>query len=133
MMPPFNSRYRIVLLLLILGGGILAGCASTLASPRGPDPFASSTGGHFFLEVRNTLEEDVTIRLRAGRHSQDLGAVSARTMIRLTVPWDDHGRLSVQIEPMTGSRFTFPPREVGNGEALELVIQNPLSSSRFGR
>jgi len=133
MMRRLDPGCRMVLLAFVFGGASLAGCVPSLATPRGPDPFGSSAGGHFFLEVRNTLEEDVTIRLRAGRHSQDLGAVSARTTTRLTIPWDDHGRLSVQIEPMTGSRFTFPPREVGNGESLELLIQNPLSSSRFGR
>lgn len=122
---------RSAALLLVL---LLAGCASSLSTPRGPDPFGGgATAGHFFLEVQNTLEEDVTVRLRAGRYSRDLGPVSARSNVRLTIPWDDHGRVSVQIEPDTAGRYTFPPREVGLGEALELVILNPLARSRLGR
>jgi hypothetical protein len=118
---------------VLLSALLLVGCASSLQTPRGPDPFGGGAGGHFFLEIRNTLEEEVTLRIRAGRHSQDLGRIQARGHTRVTVPWDDHGRLSLQIEPMTGGRFTFPPREVGVGELLELVIQSPLDRSRFGR
>lgn len=112
---------------------LLPGCVSSLRTPPGPDPFGGGGGRGFFLDVQNTLDESVTVRLRAGRHSQELGVISARSVLRFTIPWEDHGRLSLQIEPMTGGRFTFPPREVANGDALELVIVSPLARSRFGR
>ena len=108
-------------------------CMGMGAGPSGPDPFDSSGPGMVFMEVRNTMEQEVVIRVRAGRFNQDLGSVQARSVTRVSFPWADHGRLSVQIEPAMGGRFTFPPREVAGGDILELVIQQPLERSQLRR
>ncbi len=126
---PHLGRATVILGVLLLTGG----CMGMGSGPSGPDPFDSSGPGIVFMEVRNTLEQEVIVRVRAGRFYQDLGAVPARSVTRVTFPWNEEGRLSVQIEPLMGGRFTFPPREVVAGDILELVIQQPLEQSRLQR
>jgi hypothetical protein len=106
--------------------------ASAPAPPPG-DPFRGDAEGIVFLEVRNTLEEEVRIRVRSQAGGMDLGSAPARTVTRLTFPWGDFGRLSLQLEPATGSRFTLPPLEVHAGAVLELVIQSPVDRSTLRR
>lgn len=132
---PRLRRPRLIpALLVVVGVGMsTAACMGMGTGPSGPDPFDSSGPGLVFMEVRNTMEQDVTIRVRAGRFSQDLGSVQARSMTRVSFPWANHGRLSVQIEPAMGGRFTFPPREVVAGDILDLVIQQPLERSQLRR
>ncbi len=119
--------------LVVLASALLGSCLPAAGGPSGPDPFGGSAGGIIAMEVRNTLEEEVTVRVRADRFQRDLGQVSGRSYTRLSFPWADHGRLSVQIEPATGSRYTFPPMEVRAGELLELVIQLPIERSQLRR
>lgn len=132
---PLSRRPRLILALIVTAGLSLpmAACMGMGTGVSGPDPFDASGPGLVFIEVRNTMEQEVIIRVRAGSFRQDLGSVQARSVTRVSFPWAEHGRLSVQIEPALGGRFTFPPREVVGGDILELVIQQPLERSQLRR
>lgn len=129
---PERSRPRAIPLVGLLAF-LLAGCASLGHAHLRDNPFERDAQGVVFLEVRNTLEEDVHLRARTRSGVRDLGVVSPRSVTRLTFPWGEFDRLSLQLEPATGSRFTLPPLEVRSGEVLELVIQSPIDRSSLRR
>jgi len=118
---------------LLVLAALLTGCSGLGQAHMRGDPFRADSEGIVFLEVRNTLGEEVRIRVRSQAGGMDLGSVPARTVTRLTFPWGDFGRLSLQLEPATGSRFTLPPLEVHAGEVLELIIQSPVDRSTLRR
>jgi hypothetical protein len=112
---------------------LAAGCAGAAAPRTPPDPFGHESGGQVFIEVRNEMEEDVLVRLRSGSIQRDLGSVPPRTVTRMTFPWSDFGRVTFQLEPASGSRYSLPAAEVRPGDSLELTIQNPISRSQLRR
>ncbi len=121
------ARAGAVLLVLTL-----AACGQARGAQAG-DPFERGSAGVLHLDVQNTLEEDVIIRVRAGNTNREIGQVRARSQARFQVPWGDFGRLTLQLEPLGGSRYSMPAVEASSGERLFLEIVRPIERSTLRR
>jgi hypothetical protein len=122
------ARLGVALLLCLLPA-----CARYSHEAMRPDPFGSQEAGVVLLEVRNLLEEEVTVRIRSNALRADLGVVPPRGVATLNFRWPGLGRATFQVEPISGSRYSFPVVEVRTGESLEMTVRSPLSDSRISR
>lgn len=121
-------------------GILVCGLVSALPACSGgaggwsPDhPFRHTTGGQVLLEVRNSLEEEVTVRLRSSSVQKEIGRIPPLSTMHLAFPWETFGRVTFQLEPVSGSRYSFPALELRPGDQLELTVERPLERSRIRR
>lgn len=117
---------------------LLAGALASACTGWGPpwtrsDPFDQGPSGQVLMEVRNELEEDVTVRIRSASLQRDLGSVPPRSITRMSFPLGGFARVTFQLEPVSGSRYSLPVAEVRPGDSLELTIASPLSRSQLRR
>ncbi len=128
---PVPRRNGLLLVACLLG---IAGCATLQAGSSGNDLFdRSDPTGQVVLEIRNQLEEEVTVRVQSGSQRSEVGTVPPRGFVRLAIPWGSGERATFQVEPLTGGRYSFPPVDLHPGDSMELTIETPLSRSTLRR
>jgi hypothetical protein len=120
-----------IAVLTFLAEAFVLGCTGMPGESSRLAPFGDPGPAMVFLEVRNPLDESVTVRILSRSLRSDLGVVEARSVATLAFPWTRFGRATFQIEPLSGGRYSFPVKEIRPGGSLEMVIQSPLGSSRL--
>ena len=122
-------RTRVAGLLLV---ATLLGCS---AGSLRDDPFDSPSARPDFvrLQVINQNFQQATVTVVSEGMRTRLGRVGGKSESTFRVRWPNSRIMRLHVQLLAGSDFQTPPLTVDPGDALELVIQNPLFNSQIRR
>ncbi len=113
-------RWAVPLILIFVTG------CSGLASGGSWDPFAQSSERRLHVRVQNLTTTDVNVHILAPGRRLEVGLVASRSIRDFSIPWSGTQDARFQVEQIAGRRHTTTGVQVGPGERVEVIVQDPL-------